>query len=398
MSSTVVDAPQGASAPAPKAGPRGTGRLGGAGRRLALNVLAAVVAAAFAAALTSVILLIRGDSPSFVISQMWDYGTSAGSEVSILNSASVYYLSAIAVAIGFRMNLFNIGVDGTYRLAACVAGAFGGWVSLPTGLHQAAIILVAMAVGAVWAGIAAVLKVTRGVSEVISTIMLNFIATGLIAFLMRTSLFGNRVGANDITTKPIPHSGQVGGLNLIPSAGVEVYGLILLSAAVGIVFWFVVNRTRFGFDLRATGRSATAAEASGVNVKRMIVATLCLSGAAAGLVGMPALLGDAHSYSSITFQTGLGFTGIAIALLGRNNPVGIAFASILWAFLDQSAQILDINNIPKEIVQITQGIVVLSVVVAYELVRRFALRAQARSVGAAVDAAPPAGAVEGAAA
>ncbi len=114
-----------------------------------------------------------------------------------------------------------------------------------------------------------------------------------------------------------------------------------------------------------------------------------MSGAVAGLVGMPALLGDSHSYSSITFQTGLGFTGIAIALLGRNNPVGIAFASVLWSFLDQSANILDLNNIPKEVVQITQGVVVLSVVIAYELVRRLALVRQQRAVGRAL--APPTG-------
>jgi general nucleoside transport system permease protein len=352
--------------------------------RLVLNVIAAVVAGLFAAAVTSVILYLHGDSPSFVISQMWHYGTQATSELTILNSASVYYLSAIAVAIGFRMNLFNIGVDGQYRLAAMLAGAFGGSVALPNGLRQAATIVVAMLVGAAWAGLVALLKVTRGVSEVISTIMLNFVATGLIAYLMRPSNLGVRSGANDITTKPIPKSGQVGGLDLIPSSGGKVYGLIVLSAAIGVLFHVIVNRTRFGFDLRAAGRSSTAAQASGVNVKKMIVITLLMSGACAGLVGMPALLGDSHSYSSITFQTGLGFTGIAIALLGRNNPVGIAFAAVLWAFLDQSAQILDINNIPKEIVQITQGVVVLSVVIAYELVRRAALVRQQRRVGKAL--------------
>ncbi len=352
--------------------------------RLVLNVIAAVVAALFAAAITSAILYLHGDSPSFVISQMWHYGTQATSELTILNSASVYYLSALAVAIGFRMNLFNIGVDGQYRLAAMLAGAFGGSVALPNGLRQVAIIVVAMLVGAAWAGLVALLKVTRGVSEVISTIMLNFVATGLIAYLMRPSNLGVRSGANDITTKPIPKSGQVGGLDLIPSSGGKVYGLIVLSAGIGVLFHVIVNRTRFGFDLRAAGRSSSAAQASGVNVKKMIVITLLMSGACAGLVGMPALLGDSHSYSSITFQTGLGFTGIAIALLGRNNPVGIAFAAILWAFLDQSAQILDINDIPKEIVQITQGVVVLSVVIAYELVRRAALVRQQRTVGKAL--------------
>jgi ABC-type uncharacterized transport system permease subunit len=356
--------------------------------RLALNVIAALLAGLFAAAVTSLILWARGDSPSFVISQMWHYGTQPSSEVTILNSATVYYLSALAVAIGFRMNLFNIGVDGQYRLAAMLAGAFGGAVALPTGLHQIAIIVVAMLVGASWAGLVAVLKVTRGVSEVISSIMLNFIATGLIAYLMRPTILGHRSGANDITTEPIPKSGQVPGVNLISSAGTKVYGLIFLAIGMGVLFHVVVNHTRFGFDLRATGRSSSAAQASGVSVKKMIVITLLMSGAMAGLVGMPALLGDSYSYSSITFQTGLGFTGIAIALLGRNNPIGIAFAAVLWAFLDQSAQILDINGIPKEIVQITQGVVVLSVVIAYELVRRAALARQQRRVGRALATVP----------
>ena len=103
---------------------------------------------------------------------------------------------------------------------------------------------------------------------------------------------------------------------------------------------------------------------------------------------MPNLLGDAHQYS-LDFPVGLGFTGIAIALLGRNSPIGIIFAALLWAFLDQSSLILDINDIPKEIVQITQGVVVLSVVVAYEVVRRVALRRQQRLVGRSLAGPPP---------
>lgn len=361
--------------------------------RLGLNLVAAFVAAAFAGAVTSVILLIHGDSPTFVISQMWDYGTQASTELLIVNSATVYYLSAIAVAIGFRMNLFNIGVDGQYRLAAMLAAAFGGSVALPNGLRQIAIVVVAMLVGAAWAGLVALLKVTRGVSEVISSIMLNFIATSLIAFLMRPSNLGRRApNSDDVTTAPIPGSGRIQGLDLIHGSGGKVYGLIVLAVIVGVTFQLVVARTRFGFDLRASGRSLTAAQASGVNINRMIVVTLLMSGAVAGLVGMPILLGESFAYSSVTFQTGLGFTGIAIALLGRNNAVGIAFAALLWAFLDQSAQILDLNDIPKEIVQITQGVVVLSVVIAYELVRRAVLAQQQRRVGRSLAAAaPPAG-------
>ena len=363
-------------------------------RRIGLAIAAPLGAIVFSVLVTSLLMLKVGANPIDAFHSMIDYGLKPNSITNILNNATVYYLSAVAVAIGFRMNLFNIGVDGQYRLAAMLAGAFGGAVALPNGLHQIAIIVVAMLVGASWAGLVAVLKVTRGVSEVISSIMLNFIATGLIAYLMRPTILGHRSGANDITTEPIPKSGQVPGVNLISSAGTKVYGLIFLAIGMGVLFHIVVNHTRFGFDLRATGRSSSAAQTSGVSVKKMIVITLLLSGAMAGLVGMPALLGDSHSYSSITFQTGLGFTGIAIALLGRNNPVGIAFAAVLWAFLDQSAQILDINNIPKEIVQITQGVVVLAVVIAYELVRRAALARQQRRVGRALAA--PAPGMEGA--
>jgi ABC-type uncharacterized transport system permease subunit len=355
--------------------------------RLALGVLAAVVALVFSAIITGIVLQVTGHNAAGALKKMVDYGTQPDQLAAILNQASTYYLSAIAVAIGFRMNLFNIGVDGQYQLAALFAAAFGGAVALPNGLHQIAIIVVAMLVGSIWAGIAGVLKVTRGVSEVISTIMLNFIATGIIAYLLTPKRLGQLSGQN-ITTKPIGPSGQVPGVQLIPGAHTKVYGLIFLAAAVGIAFQFLVSRTRFGFDLRAAGRSASAARASGVNVKWMIVVVMLLSGAAAGLVNMPVLLGEAHNYSLST-PSGIGFTGIAIALLGRNNPLGIVFTALLWSFLDTSSNILQISNIPTAIVAIMEGIVVLSAVVAYELVRRFALRRQQRRVGRELAADTP---------
>jgi general nucleoside transport system permease protein len=347
--------------------------------RLLLGVFAALVALAFAAGVTSIVLLITSHNPYEALKQMVDYGTKADQIAVILNLATTYYLSAIAVAIGFRMNLFNIGVDGQYQLAAIVAAAFGGEVVLPAGLHQIAIIVVAMLVGSMWAGVAGVLKATRGVSEVIATIMLNAIAGGIIAYLIKPSHLGQLQGDN-LTTKPIDSSGQVGGIDLVPGSNVKVYGLIFLAVAVGVGFQLLISRTRFGFDLRATGRSATAAQASGVNVKRMVVVAMLLSGAVAGLVNMPVLLGEAHNYSLST-PSGIGFTGIAIALLGRNSPISIVFASLLWAFLDTSKDILGLSDIPASVVLITEGVVVLSVVIAYELVRRYGLQLQQRRVG-----------------
>ncbi|WP_375480081.1 ABC transporter permease [uncultured Jatrophihabitans sp.] len=354
--------------------------------RLALAVVAALVALVFAGLVTSVVLLITGHGPWKTLTTMVDYGTQANQIAATINQATTYYLSAIAVAIGFRMNLFNIGVDGQYQLAAILAAAFGGEVALPNGLHQLAIVVVAMLVGSFWAGLVGVLKVTRGVSEVISSIMLNFVATGVIAYLLNAKRLGVLNG-NDLTTKPIDGSGQVRGLPLIPGADTKVFGLVFLAVVVGVGFQLLVTRTRFGFDLRATGRSASAAQASGVNVKRMVVIAMLLSGAVAGLVNMPVLLGDAHNYSLST-PSGIGFTGIAIALLGRNNPLGIVFAALLWSFLDTSSNILQISNIPTSVVSITEGVVVLSAVVAYELVRRYALRRQQNRVGRQLGAIP----------
>jgi ABC-type uncharacterized transport system permease subunit len=344
------------------------------------TLVAAVVALVFAIVVTSIVLQISGFNPPSTFQAMFEFGKDPDSIVNTVNRAATYYLSALAVAIGFRMNLFNIGVDGQYRLAAMLAAAAGGAWALPPVFHQVVIIAVAVLVGGAWAAIAAVLKVMRGVSEVISTIMLNLIGSGVIAYLLNPGRLAVQLGPNNIGTRPISSSGRMPGIPY-PGSDLKIYSFVLIAVLVGVGFWFVINRTRFGFDLRATGLSQTAAVASGVDARRMVVIAMVTSGAIAGLVGMPQLLGGSYSYS-LDFPTGIGFTGIGIALLGRNNPVGIAFASLLWAFLDQSSQILDFNDIPKEIVAITQAAVLLSVVIVYEVVSRLGQRIDQRRVAA----------------
>ncbi len=364
-------------------------------RRIGLAVAAPTAALAFALLVTALVLVSTGDPVWSTAQVVWDYGTQPRVIALTFNQGTVYYLSALAVAIGFRMNLFNIGVDGQYRLAAFCAAVVGSKLDLPKPLMILIIIATAMLVGAMWAGIAALLKATRGVSEVISTIMLNLIATSLVAYLLRKAAV-DVAGSNNIGTKPISERGALPGIPLIPDSPLDVYGFILVAAFAGVVYTVALGRTRFGFDLRATGSSESAAVASGVNVKRMVVISLLLSGAVAGLVGMPQLLGgDSRNYS-LDFPAGLGFTGIAIALLGRNNAIGMALAALLFSFLDSSAIILDINDISKEIVLIMQGTVVLSVVVVYELVRRYGVAAEQRRVsqelaGATDEPATPAG-------
>ncbi|MFF5258752.1 ABC transporter permease [Actinomadura viridis] len=431
--------PAGSEVPAWRAIMQGLGPRG-----LGLQIGAPVLALLISLLITMVLLRVTGADPFSSITSMVDYGTTDNSLVDIINRATRYYLSAVAVAIGFRMALLNIGVDGQYRLAAMLSAALGGALTLPAPIGQFLVIVAAMLVGGLWAAIAGVLKVTRGVSEVLSTIMLNAIATGLIAYLLNDQRLAEvRPGSNNVATAPIPEAGRVGpfndvltalfsgpGLALIlvggsaaiiysvhrrqavanPGRGAvpglvlgavgavlfvavtalvvaptladlpgQVYGLLPLAAVVGIVFWVVINHTRFGFDLKISGLSPTAAQASGVSARRMIVITMVASGAVAGLIGMPELLGASYEYS-LNFPAGLGFTGITVALLGRNHPAGIALAALLFAFLDQTSDVLQEVDVPKEIVGVMQGVVVLTVVIVYELVRRWEIRLQQRTV------------------
>jgi ABC-type uncharacterized transport system permease subunit len=348
-------------------------------RRARLALLAPLLAIVVALVISALVILLIGEDPLAALRVMVDFGDSPSQQtqaiVVILNRAVPLFLAGLAVSVAFRMGLFNIGVEGQYRLATILAAAAGAAVSLPAPLHVVLIIAVAMLVGAFWAGIVAVLKVTRGVSEVISSIMLNFIALGLASFLLTGPLRGSAEGSSIITTSEVPESGWFPDLNGVLGAlglaepRTELYGFLLVAIVVGVVVAVLIKRTRFGFDLRASGLSPSAATASGVDARGMVLKTMLISGAIAGLIGLPDLLGAQHSYGT-EFTAGLGFLGIAVALLGRNTPIGIALGALLFAFLDRAAIPLQFADIPASVVTIIQGTIVLAVVVANEIARR----------------------------
>nr|WP_204261808.1 ABC transporter permease [Blastococcus saxobsidens] len=353
-------------------------------------MFAPALAVVVAIVLTAVVILLIGQDPAVALRVLFDFGDTPAQQtqsiVVILNRAVPLFLSGLAVAVAFRMGLFNIGVEGQYRMATVIAAGAGAAVVLPAPLHVLLIIVVAMAVGAVWAGIVAVLKVTRGVSEVISSIMLNFIALGTASFLLTGPLRGSEEGAAIITTTDIPESGRFPAINgVFDLLGLEqprgqLFGFLLVAVVVGVVVSVLIKRTRFGFDLRATGLSPSAATASGIDARAMVIKTMLISGAIAGLIGLPDLLGDTHHFGT-EFTAGLGFLGIAVALLGRNSPVGIAFAALLFAFLDRAAVPLQFADIPASVVTIIQGTIVLSVVVANEVAKQLTRRRAGRASG-----------------
>jgi simple sugar transport system permease protein len=358
--------------------------------RLLLALAAPALAVAIAAVVSTLVLLASGHGPLHVYRSMWDFGTQTNSIISMVDRAVPYYLAGLAVAVGFKMNLFNIGVEGQYYLAVVVAAILAPELHLWAPLDVTIICAAAMATGAVWAGIAGVLKATRGVNEVISTIMLNnVVLLGFGAWLV--DQYRAQDAGLQVATRPIPAAGRLPDLNrwlehlgVTVPPGAHLTSFVLVAAAVGVAYYVILFRTRLGFDLRASGLNPWAAASSGVDPKGMAVKVMLLSGAIAGLAGLSFLLGDVGRYTT-DFPTGLGFTGIAVALLGRNHPVGVGLAALLWGFMERSAQTLDLQGIPKEIVTIMQGTIVLSVVVAYEIVRRVQLARQQQEVSLQVD-------------
>ncbi|MFJ7910300.1 ABC transporter permease [Kitasatospora sp. NPDC096204] len=355
------------------------------GERIVLALAAPVLAVLLSVVICSVLLATSGKNPFDAWDVMVTYATKADGQVNILNRSTTYYLAAAAAAFGFRMNLFNIGVEGQYKVAALFAAFVGAQLDLPAFLQIPLLLITAMLVGGLYASIAGLLKVYRGVSEVISTIMLNSIAVAIIGLLLVPGIFAPKVSgtSNSIQTEPISQSSHFFAFE---TNGGTLWGFIFIAALVGVVFQVVLTRTRFGFDLRATGRSESAATASGVNVKKMVIISMAVSGAIAGLIGLPELMQNSY-YFGQSFQPGLGFLGISIALLGRNSPIGMAFAALLFAFLDAAGSQLPLKGgFPFEIVDVMKGTIVICVVVAYELVRRYGLKRQQQKVGAQLAA------------
>jgi simple sugar transport system permease protein len=362
-------------------------------RRIGLALAAPAISAVVAILISSIVLEVSGSNAMETFRTMIENGTQLETIIDMLNRATPLYLSAVAAAIGFRMNLFNIGVEGQYILAAFAAAVVGAKLDLWGPLHIAAIMLTAMFVGAAWSGLAGLLKVTRGVNEVISTIMLNFIAIGGLVAGLLPKFIDDATATNQGTT-PIPDSGRLPDLN----SWVEVFtreiikgrrltGVFLVAIIVGVIYHVVINRSRFGYDIRASGMNPTAARVGGVPPKRMVMFAMLGGGLVAGLVGMPEILSDGYAYDQ-GFVQGLGFAGIAVALLGRNTAPGMALAALLFGFLDSSAAVLQVSALASsEIVVIMQATILLVAVIAYEVVNRIRQRDEVKRAAQMVEVA-----------
>jgi general nucleoside transport system permease protein len=278
-------------------------------------------------------------------------------------------LCGLAVAFAFRCGLFNIGGQGQYQVGAIAAvwvgSSFASMAHLP---HVVLAILAACAAGAVWAGIAGLLKATTGAHEVITTIMLNWIAIWFGSYL-----FGLGGPLQNDRQKSVPVSNDVAA-----SAKLHVFwgdpqlqGLhvgLFIALAFLLVFWVVLNRTVFGYEVRAVGFNPEAARASGISVARNYVAAMALCGLFAGLGGAMDILGWQFRIATNDVQiSNVGFIGIAVALLGRNTAVGVGFSALLFGALETGTSVRNLDPtvfdpaLATNLTYIIQGLVVLIV-------------------------------------
>jgi simple sugar transport system permease protein len=286
--------------------------------------------------------------------------------------------TGLAVAMGLRAGLFNIGAESQLAAGGFVAAMVG--LMLPIGLPGLVtlpVYIVAAAIGGgVVAGIPGVLKAKFGAHEVITTIMMNFIVLALLNYLISAHLrVADSLHTADIRAGALPRLSDY----VTPFHGSAANVVLFIALAAAIACGWFLFRTRRGFELRAVGLQPEAAEYGGVRVGRVWWQTMVLSGALAGIGGLNFVLGYKHYYEE-AFASGAGFLGIAVAIVGRNHPIGVVLAALVFATMSQGG--LAVNAVvPKQMVDVLQAVVIIAVAASVPEVRRMIQRGRASGGG-----------------
>ena len=291
----------------------------------------------------------------------------------VLFKATPLMFTGLSAAIALRAGLFNIGADGQLAIGAFATALIGfAFPSLPAVVLVPLCLLGGVLGGALWGYIPGLLKARFGAHEVINTIMMNFIAAAIISYLIN-NYFGVPATIHTPQISPsaeLPRLGRMFDSLQGSPVNVSLFLALLACAFMYYLLW----RTRLGYEIRVMGLSPSAADYAGINIRRRLIMTMAIAGAFAGLVGSNFVLGYKH-YFELGFAEGTGFIGIAVALVGRNHPVGIVLAALFFGVLEYGG--LTINTmVPKELVNILQAIVILFVIILSKLFSRWAMQFQ----------------------
>ena len=357
--------------------------------------LVPIVSLVLAALISALVILAIGQDPMEALDVMVTgaLGSAYGWGYTLYYTTS-FIFTGLAVTIAFHAGLFNIGGEGQAQLGGlgvALVCLFIPWPHWSLALIGAA--MGAALFGAAWAAIPAYLQAKRGSHIVITTIMFNYIAASLMVFMLvdvlRPEGQSDPASARFPAATKLPALSEIPGFNLIFTKDVPVNVTFLIALVAAAVVWAILWRTRLGFQIRAFGKSEPAARYAGVNAVRITMIAMLLSGGLAGMMAINNVMGEAERLLNNS-ASGAGFIGIAVALMGRNHPVGVVLAAVLFGFLFQGGAELGLwTKIPIELRTVVQGLVILftgalDYMVRMMLVRVFAIfRAPAAAKGAA---------------
>ncbi|RMF83482.1 MAG: ABC transporter permease, partial [Nitrospinota bacterium] len=342
--------------------------------RMSKPLLEGVTATLFGLLLGGLLLLLSGFNPLTAYSAL--YQGALGDHyalASTLAEATPLILTGLTFAIGMRSGLFNIGAQGQVFLGA-VAAVGANLLPWPAGTHLLASILLGMIAGALWSLPAALLKAVRGVHEVISTIMLNWIAWYLSLYLAAAVLVDPNRAEKTIAIAP-----EARLLPFFP--GTDLTPALLLSILFALLIYWILWHTALGYEIRAVGLNPNVARYGGIRPTLTLSLSFVLGGFAAGLAGATQVIGRPPTYAlygDLSNVANLGFDGIVVALVGSNHPLGIIVAATLMGALSAGARTMQIYaGVPLEMVKIVQGVIILALAVP-ELLRLFTVWYPAR--------------------
>jgi ABC-type uncharacterized transport system permease subunit len=287
--------------------------------------------------------------------------SSLGTEAGIgrtLVEATPLALGGLSVAFAFRAGLFNIGAAGQLIVGAMCAGWVGFTWDLPAAIHLPLAVIAGFLGGAVWGGIAGVLKARTGAHEVITTIMLNYISYRLLDYALRSDAF-QPAGRDDLISKPVADSARLPELSF---GDITVHAGLFIALAAAVVVWWLLERSTIGFHLRSVGANPYAAHYAGMSVAAMYILAMVVAGGLAGLAGTVNILGRPSFSLTPGYYNFLGFDAIAVALLGRANPAGVLAAAVLFGALRAgSTGMQAATTVPVDIIVVIQALVILFV-------------------------------------
>ncbi|MEA3374729.1 MAG: BMP family ABC transporter substrate-binding protein [Chloroflexota bacterium] len=340
----------------------------GAGLSAAWQSIATAYAALFAGAFGSPAAIVEGLQTYMSTGEATQFERAIRPLTESLRIATPFVFASLAVALGFRCGLFNIGAEGQYFIGG-LATVFVGYAvtGLPWIIHLPLAIGAGFLGGAIWAGISGFLKAETGAHEVITTIMLNYVAYRVADYMLQVGGPMAAPGFRPVSPQIEPSAYLPQFFPRNPSIGFNT-GVFLALAAAALVYWLLF-KTTLGFEIRTVGASPRAARTAGMSVTKNFILAMALSGGLAGMAAVHDILGVIH-FMPNAFYAGYGFDAIALALLGRSHPIGVVLASLLFGFLEAGAQRMQAPpaSVPIDIISIVQALIIIFVA-APEVIR-----------------------------